>query len=232
MIDNDADGAIDCDDDECDGGCPEDCTDGRDNDGDGLIDCEDGECATEDVCVEDCTDGIDNDGDGLTDCFDDECWSEECHPDGIEAYVVSGDSAKEVFTRRYSSIYGSGCATSTYTNYASGDGEAKNISGKVRTKPAGATTWTTCDWTVDTACGIPASNSEFLPEELVGYSNLGVQLASDLTKIWYPGSFAYSYSPGTSTAYSSSSCYYFIYSGALNVEWSPITQGTTYSFDF
>ena len=157
---------------------------------------------------------------------------------------MSGDSAKEVFTRRYSSVYGSGCATSTYTNYASGDGEATNISGKVRTKPVGATTWTTCDWTVDTAkfnfkaygyssiiaspvvrygvnvepgCGIPASNSEFLPEELVGYSNYGVQLASDLAKIWYPGNFAYSFSPGTSTAYSSSGCYYYKYSSVLNV---------------
>ena len=135
MIDNDADGAIDCDDDECDGGCPEDCTDGRDNDGDGLIDCEDGDCATEGLCVEDCTDGIDNDGDGLTDCFDDECWSEECH-DGIEAYVVSGDSAKKVLPVDIvlSMVL---AAPHPYTNYASGDGEATNISGKVRTKPLG-----------------------------------------------------------------------------------------------
>ena len=48
-----------------------DCADGNDNDGDGLIDCEDDDCV--DACMEDCEDGLDNDGDGLVDCDDDEC---------------------------------------------------------------------------------------------------------------------------------------------------------------
>ncbi len=49
----------------------DDCTDGADNDGDGLIDCEDDDCV--DACMEDCSDKVDNDGDGLVDCDDDEC---------------------------------------------------------------------------------------------------------------------------------------------------------------
>lgn len=50
------------------------CRDGVDNDDDGLIDCEDDDCATSFFCPEvDCEDGVDNDGDGLVDCADDDC---------------------------------------------------------------------------------------------------------------------------------------------------------------
>lgn len=49
------------------------CDDGIDNDNDGLVDCDDNDCA--DTCQpptdpEICDDGIDNDGDGKTDCDD------------------------------------------------------------------------------------------------------------------------------------------------------------------
>jgi len=49
----------------------EDCGDGVDDDHDGLVDCEDDDCV--DVCMEDCADHLDNDGDGFVDCDDDEC---------------------------------------------------------------------------------------------------------------------------------------------------------------
>jgi len=50
------------------------CRDGVDNDGDGLIDCDDEDCVTTSVCPEvDCEDGVDNDGDGLIDCDDEDC---------------------------------------------------------------------------------------------------------------------------------------------------------------
>lgn len=257
MIDNDADGAIDCADDECDGTCPEDCTDGRDNDGDGLIDCEDGDCATEPSCVEDCTDGIDNDGDGLTDCFDDECWGEDCHPEGMEAYVVSGDNVSEKISRVSSYQYGSGCTSAGGKAMVVGDGEAKNISGKVRTKPGGAATWTTCDWTVDTAkfnwegaygsytgspvtrygvnvepgCGIPASNSDFLPDTLIGYNYLGITLDTVSGPVWYPGTVSINSYTSSYTTSSSSSCYFARYTYGFNATWEPITTGATYESD-
>jgi hypothetical protein len=76
--DNDVDGAIDCDDDDCDGhsACipteETDCTDGVDEDLDGATDCEDSDC--HDQCPEvDCGDGFDNDGDSAIDCADSDC---------------------------------------------------------------------------------------------------------------------------------------------------------------
>jgi|GEM_PF-4397680 len=48
LLDDDLDGALDCDDVECDGACAEEtlraCTDGRDNDGDGVLDGADARC--------------------------------------------------------------------------------------------------------------------------------------------------------------------------------------------
>ncbi len=52
------------------------CNDGIDNDGDGFIDCDDDDCASEPSCVEICNDGIDNDGDGFIDCDDNDCDSD------------------------------------------------------------------------------------------------------------------------------------------------------------
>ena len=62
---------MDCQDSDCDGGCPEDCVDGRDNDGDGAVDCQDADC--DGGCTEDCSDERDNDGDALPDCRDPDC---------------------------------------------------------------------------------------------------------------------------------------------------------------
>ena len=52
------------------------CNDGIDNDGDGAIDCDDPGCYSDSVCSgngEICNDGIDNDFDGLADCDDFDC---------------------------------------------------------------------------------------------------------------------------------------------------------------
>jgi hypothetical protein len=90
IIDNDCDGKMDCDDNECTNApvCqtssePEVCDDGIDNDGDNKIDCADKkDCNSDPVCgggggggggggsPEVCDDGVDNDGDGKTDCAD------------------------------------------------------------------------------------------------------------------------------------------------------------------
>jgi Zn-dependent metalloprotease len=89
-LDNDADGAIDCDDSDCatDLACaePEDCTDGIDNDLDGAVDCADADCALDLACAEPevCDDGIDNDLDGATDCADSDCVTDAaCIPDEV-----------------------------------------------------------------------------------------------------------------------------------------------------
>jgi len=81
-MDDDQDGATDCDDNDCFGvgNCPvppgheADCTDGVDNDGDGPIDCADTDCVNEVLCgPEVCDDNFDNDGNGLEDCDDPVC---------------------------------------------------------------------------------------------------------------------------------------------------------------
>ena len=82
-IDNDGDGAIDCDDPNCssDEAClePEICDDGVDNDGDSYVDCDDWDCDDDPACEgsssgsEICDDGIDNDGDSYIDCDDWDC---------------------------------------------------------------------------------------------------------------------------------------------------------------
>ncbi len=83
-LDDDGDGATDCDDTDC-AAAPEcaatvesSCTDGLDDDGDGQTDCDDSDCAADPACVvpteeTDCDDGLDDDGDGQTDCDDPDC---------------------------------------------------------------------------------------------------------------------------------------------------------------
>ena len=99
-VDNDADGAIDCEDEECVDlpECaepdPEICDDGVDNDSDGAIDCADEDCADVPECAEPdpeiCDDGVDNDGDGESDCADEDCAADpSCDPveicdDGVD----------------------------------------------------------------------------------------------------------------------------------------------------
>jgi hypothetical protein len=80
-IDDDGDGATDCDDPDCTANpscapAAENCTNGVDDDGDGATDCDDSDCAAEPACVptdEDCANGVDDDGDGATDCDDSDC---------------------------------------------------------------------------------------------------------------------------------------------------------------
>jgi hypothetical protein len=74
--DDDYDGVTDCDDPDCEYGCPEvRCTDGVDQDGDGAIDCDDSDCDTAPACTQeaDCGDGLDDDADGVADCADPAC---------------------------------------------------------------------------------------------------------------------------------------------------------------
>ena len=79
-LDDDGDGAQDCDDSDCatDPACAffEACGDNLDNDGDGAIDCGDPDCADLFTCgatEEDCDDGLDDDNDGAIDCVDTDC---------------------------------------------------------------------------------------------------------------------------------------------------------------
>ena len=78
-IDNDGDGATDCDDDDCRGtaACPTVetvCDDGADDDRDGAIDCADPDCTNNAACPEsNCGDRIDNNGNGTIDCADPTC---------------------------------------------------------------------------------------------------------------------------------------------------------------
>ncbi|MEN9785446.1 MAG: hypothetical protein RLZZ299_710, partial [Pseudomonadota bacterium] len=96
-IDEDLDGASDCDDADCDGAAAcapaEDCADGVDNDLDGGIDCDDTDCGAAGACgprPEACGNGVDDDGDGGADCADTDCAAEPaCRPP--EACDVFGD---------------------------------------------------------------------------------------------------------------------------------------------
>ena len=87
--DNDADGAADCDDPDCQAFvfclAPSevssgDCSDGKDNDDDGAADCDDLDCQgfvfcllPQETSAAECQDGLDNDVDGKSDCADEDC---------------------------------------------------------------------------------------------------------------------------------------------------------------
>ena len=56
------------------GGGGEQCTNGIDDDGDGATDCQDPDCSSSPACMalsEICNNGADDDGDGMVDCNDD-----------------------------------------------------------------------------------------------------------------------------------------------------------------
>lgn len=85
-FDEDGDGHVDCDDQDCedDPACAladegsGDCSDHIDNDQDGAADCDDDGCAASDACGEglnsgECSDARDNDADGMVDCADPSC---------------------------------------------------------------------------------------------------------------------------------------------------------------
>ena len=51
-----------------------DCTDGTDDEGDGYVDCDDDDCDDDPECQEsDCANGVDDDGDRYVDCDDSDC---------------------------------------------------------------------------------------------------------------------------------------------------------------
>jgi len=96
-LDDDLDGATDCDDADCfhDAACPPpvprpelDCADGFDDDGDGPVDCADADCFHSPACPPPsgtaetaCANGADDDGDGAVDCNDADCaYSQACPP--------------------------------------------------------------------------------------------------------------------------------------------------------
>ena len=71
---------------------PEVCDDGIDNDLDGLVDCEDDDCVGDPVCVEtECTDGLDDDSDGLIDCVDEDCFVDVACVDTVRIMVAGAD---------------------------------------------------------------------------------------------------------------------------------------------
>jgi hypothetical protein len=73
------------------GGPLETCDNGRDDDADGAVDCDDPDCAGSEACGEVlCGDGNDDDGDGLVDCADSDCaGSPLCAPGGYCANAVN-----------------------------------------------------------------------------------------------------------------------------------------------
>jgi hypothetical protein len=101
--DNDGDGMVDCDDEDCDRSpycrcVPEPemgveaCTDGEDNDCDGMVDCDDWDDCAVVWEVDECCNGVDDNGDpfGLVDEFACRCWSNtDCEGD----YVCHWDTA-------------------------------------------------------------------------------------------------------------------------------------------
>ena len=107
-VDNDLDGATDCDDADCalDLACavPEVCDDGADNDLDGDTDCDDSDWDLDLACAEPeaCDDGIDNDLDGATDCDDSDCdAAPECQsscPGGEFTGTLSNANRNEYIT--------------------------------------------------------------------------------------------------------------------------------------
>ena len=106
--DNDGDGLVDCDDQDCqsnpDCQLPEietDCKDKVDNDGDSFVDCVDSDCSADPFCLpeEDCSDFIDNDEDGLVDCDDTDCETDpSCQLVEVEDCTDGVDNDADGFT--------------------------------------------------------------------------------------------------------------------------------------
>ena len=155
-IDDDLDGLLDCEDDDCADACVEDCSNGIDDDLDGLLDCEDADCAGSEACTEACSGGIDEDGDGLVDCEDGDCWGIDDCPEG-EIWVTSGHAAHSRWishtSRSYTYInaYGSTCFVFAGHSAASMDTfVVTDLQGQVRL-PTQAGGLQSCDWSVNKA---------------------------------------------------------------------------------
>ncbi len=99
-----------------------DCADGVDNDGDGATDCQEPECGWTGRCryaVEGlCRDEFDNDGDGTVDCFDPDCQNAaECAPAGCGPLAPPLYCTSEV-------VGHTGAGVAFMADYACGGGHA------------------------------------------------------------------------------------------------------------
>ena len=205
--DNDGDGDVDCDDLDCDGRCPERCHDLRDNDGDGLLDCEDDDCLTDAACFESsCADGNDNDNDGLMDCADEDCWGNGC---AVTAVATTG-AAQIVRSVNVEHISGSQCASPAVGSSWTSSVHVQSPTGTVRTLGASSTAWASCNWNasniqltsvgavniagmaVASGCGLSASSTAFLPQELVSgmpdIYMLDAAAVDSMGALWFDGS--------------------------------------------
>lgn len=168
----------------------EDCTDGVDNDLDGLLDCEDDDCVSSSACLEsDCTNGTDDDADGLVDCLDEDCWGNGCQVTIATLQTFGPVEVKAVSSWR--TVYGDpSCAGSS--SAFEGTITLPNPAGTVQHIPASGGTWTTCDWSAS-ASEITMYSSSFasyavpLPVSRTGFAidpSCAIQDSSFLPQHW------------------------------------------------
>ena len=83
QVDDDLDGHVDCDDQDCyaQPACDVDpveiCDNDLDDDDDGYVDCDDADCTDSCEYLEVCDNQLDDDGDTFADCEDQDCWTNE-----------------------------------------------------------------------------------------------------------------------------------------------------------
>ena len=77
-----------------------DCADELDNDNDGLLNCEDEDCLGQFGCSEvDCADGVDDDFDELVDCEDDDCsLMTECASETCPSFSIGDEFGSNILT--------------------------------------------------------------------------------------------------------------------------------------
>ncbi|MBQ9818540.1 MAG: DUF285 domain-containing protein [Proteobacteria bacterium] len=102
--DDDEDGKVDCDDEDCaeDAACKQDakeiCDNKADDDEDGKIDCDDEDCAEDAACKQDakeiCDNKADDDEDGKIDCDDEDC-AEDANCKGSETKEICDNDADD-----------------------------------------------------------------------------------------------------------------------------------------
>ena len=172
-LDNDCDGATDCDDPDCTAACTTtetDCDDGLDNDEDGATDCDDPDCADDcDSAETDCDDGLDNDEDGATDCDDPDCDDAEACvcPDSPTPAIVGIDILWTTQSWSYS-VELQGVATAVHVHVT---GTAGAVSDWEEVHPLGNTARDDCEqWDLwetdlqivsDTDSAVPGSSTAF-----------------------------------------------------------------------
>lgn len=101
----------------------EDCSNGVDDDGDGLVDCNDDDCFSDPACAvlgEICDNGIDDDGDGFVDCADSACdFDSACTSSTASGLIVNeysnGDSGNKEYMEFL--VIGDPCTTVDIRNW-------------------------------------------------------------------------------------------------------------------